>query len=432
MSWDAILFDFDETLAATRHLKALRDSAWRRGDDALWNRYFQNVQLAEPVSASDGTAIAPGLAVLADAGVPVAVVTSSPAESVRVWFTHHYGWGPPVVVGHGDASAKPHPDPLLLALDRLGTTPSPNVLSVGDDAKDVLAAHRAGITSATFHRVVPLSAAADVFLPTVVALGYWPTGSADDSLTDSPAVLVTTGLTGFDRSAVTNGAVLVGGRYIPEGGGVHDAIIEGKSGNWSPVLVGAASHLVLHAVADSTDPLLTSVPSREGEADRFQPLRSAVSYELGVAETATAIRWVKTVERLVRMGAEARRKAMANAFEASDVTGRKVVILDDVRTTGSTLLAAAKAVRTAGGDPVVVALTQTLSTRIDLPTNIDSRYEYPMVGTPRYEAWKENVRSTEELAATPRHARCSECGHPRSEHKRDCTVPRCDCSEFVA
>jgi predicted amidophosphoribosyltransferase len=81
-----------------------------------------------------------------------------------------------------------------------------------------------------------------------------------------------------------------------------------------------------------------------------------------VAETATAIRWVKTVERLVHMGAEARREAMANAFEASNVTGRKVVILDDVRTTGSTLRAAAKAVKTAGGDPTVVALTQTLST----------------------------------------------------------------------
>jgi phosphoglycolate phosphatase-like HAD superfamily hydrolase/pyrimidine operon attenuation protein/uracil phosphoribosyltransferase len=372
VTWDAILFDFDDTLADTRSLKSLRDRAWRQSSDTLWKDYFGKVALARPVVA-DGASIAARLVNLSDAGLPIAVVTASPSKAVRVWFDHHYGWRPRVIVGYGEAAAKPDPQPFQLALRRLGIRESPMVLSVGDSAKDVLTAYNARVTSGTFERRVPLSAPADVFLTNTRALEDLTRAFA---LATSPP-LGTASHAGVQRRTVRRDdrELLVGGRYHVAGGAVHDAIIASKSGRWKPWLLEAAVRLVDAAAIDQPQPpVLTSVPPHQGERDRFAELRQHVSTSLGIQQSADVVTWTRHVGKLTSMGATQRQTAMSGALAAHDVAGRTVILIDDVRTTGSTVTEAARAIRDAGGTPRIVILAQTLSKKVALPTDCDAEY----------------------------------------------------------
>ncbi|MDE2005066.1 MAG: HAD family hydrolase [Rhodospirillales bacterium] len=62
----------------------------------------------------------------------------------------HLGWERrfAATIGAGDAPAdKPHPDPIWLALQRLGAEPGPAIWYVGDTALDMQAARAAGVTA---------------------------------------------------------------------------------------------------------------------------------------------------------------------------------------------------------------------------------------------------------------------------------------------
>ena len=79
-------------------------------------------------------------------GVPIAIVTSSPSSYCNP-IVRHWGWIIDAqVCYHDTGSHKPHPAPILKALERLGLQSS-EVVSVGDAAKDVVASRRAGVMS---------------------------------------------------------------------------------------------------------------------------------------------------------------------------------------------------------------------------------------------------------------------------------------------
>lgn len=93
----------------------------------------------------------PGVpALLADCRAwPLGVVSNKAGPFLRREVTH-LGWdhlfGP--VIGAGDAAAdKPAPDPILLALSRMGRSPDRTVWYVGDTALDMRSARAAGVTA---------------------------------------------------------------------------------------------------------------------------------------------------------------------------------------------------------------------------------------------------------------------------------------------
>lgn len=96
-------------------------------------------------------------------------------------------------------------------------------------------------------------------------------------------------------------------------------------------------------------------PLRLGPRRRV-PLRlaRAVAESLGVPSQPRAARKTRHTRALSRLGAEKRRSALESAFCAAPaaVGGRRVLIVDDVATTLSTVTAVSEAVRRAGAREV--------------------------------------------------------------------------------
>lgn len=117
----------------------LPEERWADADER-WLRHFAN----ETVELIEGARDA--LAALARHGVTQAIVTSGSrpriereldAHGLREHFRD-------VVCGHDTPRRKPHPDPLHLALSRLGVDPS-EAAYVGDSPEDVLMAKAANV-----------------------------------------------------------------------------------------------------------------------------------------------------------------------------------------------------------------------------------------------------------------------------------------------
>jgi pyrophosphatase PpaX len=200
----AILFDLDGTLVDTVPfiLEAVRyafegygacptDAEWiagigtplraqlasfarQPGDvEPLFERYrsFWLARHDERTRAFPGALEA--VAALSGAGHPIGVVTAK-IEQGAYRTLRHTGLLPHVqaVVGADScANAKPHPEPVLLALERLGSTPTEAVL-VGDSPHDVAAAKAAGARAVAAlwgacERRVLEAAGADFFLDDV-------------------------------------------------------------------------------------------------------------------------------------------------------------------------------------------------------------------------------------------------------------------------
>ena len=127
----AIVIDLDQTLVDTRCLKAMRSQ--RR-----WSEVYAQIPACTLV---------PGAREFLDVAAPsikIGVVTNSPAKYARLVLdsfalTHH------VLIGYHDVTRrKPHPEPMLLALQRLGVE-AKSAWSLGDNADDIISARSAGI-----------------------------------------------------------------------------------------------------------------------------------------------------------------------------------------------------------------------------------------------------------------------------------------------
>lgn len=111
--------------------------------DRLWLEYYAG----ETPGPRDGAAQV--LAAVKASGRALGLVTSGDRSRVERDLTR-VGWGPlfDVVVCGGDTPhLKPHPAPLLHALERLGTRP-PDAVYVGDTIEDVRMGKNAGTTTA--------------------------------------------------------------------------------------------------------------------------------------------------------------------------------------------------------------------------------------------------------------------------------------------
>ena len=128
----AVIFDLDQTLINSQLAEPLRKAR-------NWSAVYPMIPQLRPY---DG--IPELLQFLHEQNIPVCIVTSSP-ESYCSRVIRHWGWTIVTPVCYHDTQfKKPHPEPILLGLQRLGVQPAAAV-AVGDDPKDIQAAKAAGV-----------------------------------------------------------------------------------------------------------------------------------------------------------------------------------------------------------------------------------------------------------------------------------------------
>jgi HAD superfamily hydrolase (TIGR01662 family) len=131
----AVIFDLDQTLVDSTAAEPLRRARnWRGVYAAVQNlRCYQGIpELLEQLRA---------------VGIRIAVVTSSPQTYCSKVIKACGVQVDACVCYHDTARHKPHPDPLLLALKRLGGIDRRDAVAVGDVAADIDAARATGIYS---------------------------------------------------------------------------------------------------------------------------------------------------------------------------------------------------------------------------------------------------------------------------------------------
>lgn len=129
----AVIFDLDQTLIDSSAAEPFRK-----------NRQWQHVYGMIPdLTPYDG--IHSLIQLLNSNQIPTAIVTSSP-KSYCDRVVSHWNWEVGATVGFYCATyQKPHPAPILLAITRLGMTPSREIISIGDHSKDIKASKAAGV-----------------------------------------------------------------------------------------------------------------------------------------------------------------------------------------------------------------------------------------------------------------------------------------------
>jgi hypothetical protein len=379
VSWDAVLIDFDETLADTRHIKSLRDAH-------QWGKYFTSVAEAPDVLDWTGEPTVGAIDRFEHADLPFAVVTTSPDMAVRIWFEAKGLQVPEVIVGyHQTQRHKPDPAPLSLALQQLRVPPSTRVLSIGDQDCDVVAAMAAGITPGTFSYEVNVNNPPRVYVGTAgdathpaesfTLAGEHPSfgGSHRGRRTLAPAVLVATVESSHYRNRTHR--LFFGGLYektTRAESSLAAAILQSKqlqpSSTWPGHLQLPATCLVRAALSyvNADACILTAIPPTGGHGDRFRGLLEAVSTQLNQERQGhngrTHLRYepaclslARQVSKQTDLGREARYRNLQDAFTGnpSMVANAQVVVFDDVYTTGATFHAAASALLAAGAAEVM-------------------------------------------------------------------------------
>lgn len=127
----AILFDLDNTLVLTDAVLHLRNQR-------AWSEVYRNLHL---------TTLPPGtrefLRSAARFGL-LGVVTNSPRAYATRLLTYHRLRIPVLVAYHDVTRRKPHPEPLLRALEQLNVVPQ-RCVYIGDEITDIQAAEAAGV-----------------------------------------------------------------------------------------------------------------------------------------------------------------------------------------------------------------------------------------------------------------------------------------------
>ncbi|RKY21206.1 MAG: hypothetical protein DRQ55_05090 [Planctomycetota bacterium] len=326
MGWDAILFDFegglvDLSMGPGRASRPYHDG--RRGVPPARDRLGQSLLQAYQVAR--------------DAGVPVAVVSSSPVQPVARWFEEQGLPQPDVLVAYHDTVLhRPAPAPLLEALSRLGVAPSHAVLSLGASADAVRAALSAGVMPASAHETVPLSAPPALYLAdarAVLKADLWYALAGD----------------GLPQCTPVSLAADLGEYQLQLGGRLGDPAMAamlraGASGQWERRAAELAHTLVIHALGDQPGgALLTWLPGFVAGSDPLALLQQRLSEVCSVP-----------CRRLLRLDQAAGVPLLdEGAFEPGSLDGRTLLVLAALRTSGAGMAAAARALRAAGAARVV-------------------------------------------------------------------------------
>ncbi len=130
-----IIFDLDQTLVDSRIAKPLRD---RRDWNGVYNLipsfslYPTVLDLLQYVHANQ---------------IPLAIVTSSPRPYCQKVIDYFALPIDTCVCYHDTSKHKPHPEPIILAVEKMRVINRGSILSFGDDAQDIMASNGANVIS---------------------------------------------------------------------------------------------------------------------------------------------------------------------------------------------------------------------------------------------------------------------------------------------
>jgi HAD superfamily hydrolase (TIGR01549 family) len=129
-----LIFDLDLTLIDSKIAEEHRLSR-------QWNKVYDIIP-----SFTTYEGIAEVLEDMAAKNIPYCIVTSSPG-SYCLKVCQYWNINSSLTVCYHDTSKrKPHPDPILLAIEKLGISPA-RILSFGDRDIDIIASNAAGVKS---------------------------------------------------------------------------------------------------------------------------------------------------------------------------------------------------------------------------------------------------------------------------------------------
>lgn len=132
MTIDTVIFDLDLTLVDTLIAEKLRK-------DRNWPAVYKLIPDMKPYVGVDDL-----IAQTLKLGCKVSIVTSSPSSYCKKIISQ---WKWPIettVCYHDTVKKKPHPEPILAALEKLGSVPETSI-AVGDTVGDIQCAQNAGV-----------------------------------------------------------------------------------------------------------------------------------------------------------------------------------------------------------------------------------------------------------------------------------------------
>lgn len=408
------LFDLDQTLVDTEDMKELREAGKHREDAAY----------ADEVRAAFGSRDRELLGFLAlillqlnNSGMKIGIFTRSPRRYVDV-ILEQIGASWDVVIAYEDVDRyKPDGQGIIRAMKAVGMTKVsdlPHVLLVGDSDVDIRAAYHAGCRAALFKKGWPYTYKTTHWncmkiLPDLVL-------NDDDALLaqiedprrslpdleclleggEAPAAPRFDDIAKFYPNDNTRHAVYTAGRYFVH----HDSldrrrawhsltqsILDNKeSTTFPPEWIETLRRFIAHHyrmitampafVGTGPEVLITAIPARPGREHRLGHLVRQLQASYGDNPRLNRLRLSFDPNVLAyQPGVQSQShdhlnqdERMANVREhmvvanAEAVRGKKVLVIDDVTTTGATLLYAKKYMEEAGARTVdCFSLAQTIS-----------------------------------------------------------------------
>jgi HAD superfamily hydrolase (TIGR01549 family) len=355
----AVIFDLDDTLLDSRALRADRTAG-------NWREVLSRLDEVSRFEVTDGEPQVTELPRLArEKGLAVGVLTQSPRAYATELLRAHGITVEAMVSGSDEYPRKPDPTGLNALLAELGV-PAADALLVGDSVLDFEAAAAAGVisTGVAWSRATP-----------VAWLHSWP-----DVAVARPSRLVRLldgdeGLgawaevvaAGGDPRAHWGSLMRLGGgsfglgRYFPMGDTRYPGhelshlVLRAKSDPTAAEEVATIFGTLAEKLTSGPNPeLVLSVPPEPDGYDRFALARAALAEVWDARDGGGLLTMSYTVEDYKHVAREDRASRNTERFECAPLDGERVVLVDDVLTSGGQSEACRQAITAAGGGPVTI------------------------------------------------------------------------------
>jgi HAD superfamily hydrolase (TIGR01549 family) len=372
MSLRAVIFDLDDTLLDSSALRADREARnWRKALTKL-----DEVSEFEVVEGEPQVTELPRLA--RERGLMVGVLTQSPRVYAAELLRAHGIAVDSMVSGSDGYPRKPDPTGLNALLAEIGATASDTLL-VGDSVLDFEAAAAAGVSSAgvAWSRATP-----------VAWLHSWP-----DAAVATPSRLVRlldgdeglgawaeVAAAGGDPCAHWGSLMRLGassfglGRYFPMGDARYQGhelshlVLRAKSEHSAAAEVATIFGTLAEEMTSGSIPeLVLSVPPEPDGYDRFAPARAALAQVWGARDGGGLLTMNYTVEDYKHVARDDRARRNRERFKCAPLARERVVLIDDVLTSGGQSDACRRAIAAAGGGAVTILVLSVTQDELTEP-----------------------------------------------------------------